>query len=294
MSPSARKIAKFDLDKLMAGTIAQLQNDAKTFSKLVDHNAEQGRLNESHLVRVLRRYLPEKFGIGTGFVVSGGEQIQQSHQCDIIIFDRNNNTPFYASDSWQIYPIEMVYGVIEVKTFLGKRDLKSCFDHCAHLRKMCGNKTNPNKAYVRQASVVPNQPARYTPRKDYLPPRFFVFGYSGPNRANFIRNFKDLTVDGPPAHIHGICLLEQTSAVFANHKAFESDPLQRVRVLDGNGFQQFLMEMPKVLNSMLGVATLQQKEPGDPTAKDFAYRIEQFDMVDLDHYKGLNLENIGP
>jgi uncharacterized protein DUF6602 len=65
----------FDFKQLMAGTIRQLQTEADYFSSLTSHNPEKGRLNESHLVKTLRRYLPAKFGIGTGFIVSGGQQI---------------------------------------------------------------------------------------------------------------------------------------------------------------------------------------------------------------------------
>ena len=64
---------EFDVDRLLAGNIAQLQIEKQFFSSLTRHGPEIGRLNETHLVRMLRRYLPEKFGIGTGFLVSGGE-----------------------------------------------------------------------------------------------------------------------------------------------------------------------------------------------------------------------------
>lgn len=94
---------QFDLKRLMEGTIRQLEAEAEYFSSLTSHGPEKGRLNESHLVKTLRRYLPPKFGLGTGFVVAGGVAIQESPQCDIIIFDAVNNSPFYRSDSWQIY-----------------------------------------------------------------------------------------------------------------------------------------------------------------------------------------------
>lgn len=108
----------FDLGKLFEGELQKLRTEAEYFSKLTDHNPEIGRLNESHLVKFLRGYLPPKIGVGTGFIACGGPNAKQSPQCDIILFDKLNNAPLYASEAWAIYPIEIVYGVIEVKTKL--------------------------------------------------------------------------------------------------------------------------------------------------------------------------------
>ena len=105
----------FTLGKLLQGSLRQLQTEAEYFSRLTDHDPELGRLNETHLVTLLRKYLPPKFGVGTGFIVSGGSQTTQSPQCDIVLYDAVNNAPFYSSDSWSIYPIEMVYGLLKLR-----------------------------------------------------------------------------------------------------------------------------------------------------------------------------------
>jgi len=126
----------FDLDKLFDGSLLRLRAEAEYFSRLTDHNPELGRLNETHLVKLLREYLPPKIGIGTGFIVSGGRKPLQSPQCDIVLYDAMNNAPFYKSEAWSIYPIEMVYGVIEVKTTLNHTALAESFVRCAAIRAM--------------------------------------------------------------------------------------------------------------------------------------------------------------
>jgi hypothetical protein len=75
----------FDLDKLFEGSLRRLRAEAEYFSRLTDHNAELGRLNETHLVKLLRDYLPPKVGIGSGFIVCGGATPVQSPQCDIVL-----------------------------------------------------------------------------------------------------------------------------------------------------------------------------------------------------------------
>ncbi len=280
-------MASFNLNALMEGTIRQLRTDADYFSRLTAHPGEKGRLNESHLVRTMRRYLPEKFGLGTGFIVSGGDSISESRQCDIIIYDRANNVPFYASDAWQIFPIEMVYGVIEVKTTLNKVAIKDAFEKCVRLREMSGGDAKPNKAYVRQAPVTPRAPVQHLRYKSGLPPRFFVFGYSGPDQNSLERMLKEVTAELPTAHLHGLCQLQESTALFARHTPFKA-PSDRLDILSDNGMLRFFLDMPSLLNSMVGVVSLCRDEtPGNP----FPYRPEHFDQVDLDHYEKLGLQN---
>jgi hypothetical protein len=143
----------FDLDRLFEGVLRRLKTEAEYFSRLTDHDPELGRLNETHLVRMLRDYLPPKIGIGTGFIVSGGAGRTQSPQCDIVLYDALNNAPLYKSDAWSIYPIEMVYGVIEVKTTLKPSTLKEAFNKCAAIRAMAKTSEGaPNKSYMRRKS----------------------------------------------------------------------------------------------------------------------------------------------
>jgi hypothetical protein len=279
--------ATFDLEKLMEGTISQLRLEADYFSTLTTHNPEKGRLNETHLVKMLRRYLPPKFGIGTGFIMAGGERIIQSSQCDIIIFDAVNNAPFYFSDAWQIYPIEMVYGVIEVKTKINKSEIKKTLRKCAELREMCGGKSNPNKAYVRQGSVQEGVSTEHMPYKSNLPPRFFIFGYSGPSEATIKKNFEELTKEVSDAHIHGFCTLDEHTGLFLSHVAFKKME-ERVSPINKNGLWHFLMNLPKQLNSMLPVidlAQIQKNTDGTTTTAIFPYRFENFDLVDVTHYQ---------
>jgi hypothetical protein len=109
-------------EQVKDGTITQAEADRLAdiirrtgggASDNIDHSFEKGRLNEQHLNLLLRGYLPRRFGIGTGLV---GSSSTKSHQSDIILYDNVNNAPLYESEAFAVYPIEMVYGVVEVKT----------------------------------------------------------------------------------------------------------------------------------------------------------------------------------
>jgi hypothetical protein len=121
----------FDIGRFFEGHLSQLQVEAEYFSEDIHHNAEKGRLNESHFVSMLRRYLPQRFGIGTGFIASVNPDQHRSPQCDVIVYDAVNNTPLYTSPAFSIFPVEMVYGVIEIKTTLNGAELESSLKNCA-------------------------------------------------------------------------------------------------------------------------------------------------------------------
>ena len=246
------QLSTFDIDQLFEGSLQRLRAEAKYFSRLTDHKPELGRLNETHLVKLLRDYLPPKIGIGTGFIVSGGEDPQQSPQCDIVLFDALNNAPLYKSDAWSIYPIEMVYGIIEVKTKLDTKQLEDTFEKCAKIRAMA---TDPggvgNKRYLRQIEPEPEMSARHRQLSSNLPPRFFVFGYDGwKSMRGLERNFKTLSDQHTKAHIHGVCNLFEFGSLYIRHNAFKKGD-ERFSSSNINGFRYFLMSLSVTLNSML-------------------------------------------
>lgn len=209
-------------------------------------------MNETHLVRLLKAYLPPKVGVGTGFIACGGPNPRQSPQCDIILFDALNNAPLYSSEAWSIYPIEMVYGVIEVKTTLNSAALTDAFKKCAAIRKMVAPSAGQgNKSYLVQLPQTPNTLAQRPIVHETLPPRFFVFAYNGWNTAAALtRNFKKQTEANEGAHIHGVCNLHSHGSLYVSHIAFRQAEDRPSPVVQ-NGFRHFLMSMPRILNSML-------------------------------------------
>ena len=172
----------FDLDKLFEGSLRRLRAEAEYFSRQTDHNPELGRLNETHLVKLLRDYLPPKVGIGTGFIVCGGETPLQSpgnarYSASSPTMPRDNS-PLYRSDAWSIYPIELgLDGNHTNEMMLKSAALEEAFEKCAMIRAMAKTPDGkPNKAYVRQSTVAwVKTPARYEVRRVQTPAAFFRF-----------------------------------------------------------------------------------------------------------------------
>lgn len=94
---------------------------------LIDHWGEDGRHKEAVLKNIIRRFLPEKFRIGTGFVVSQTLERtthQASPQIDLIIYDSSFPVLFREGDFVILTP-DAVNGIIEVKTNLANQDLQN-------------------------------------------------------------------------------------------------------------------------------------------------------------------------
>jgi hypothetical protein len=85
----------------------------------ISHAGEKGRALE-HLVHdFLRDLLPAEYGLSTGFVVwlsPTGPQL--SPQLDIIIYDAIRSGPLIRLNTCDVFPLEAVYGYMEVKASL--------------------------------------------------------------------------------------------------------------------------------------------------------------------------------
>lgn len=92
---------------------------------LVDHWGEDGHYKEIVLKNIIKRFMPDRYLIGTGFVVkqteNRGEHLS-SRQIDLIIYDSSSPVLFKESDFVILTP-DAVRGIIEVKTNLYNQDL---------------------------------------------------------------------------------------------------------------------------------------------------------------------------
>ncbi|MFI9326921.1 DUF6602 domain-containing protein [Kitasatospora sp. NPDC052868] len=103
------------------------------------HSGEKGTTRERVFHDFLKDYLP-----GHVRAFHGAEIIsvdgQKSNQCDIVICDRST-PPLLDMQGYRIVPNECVYGLIEVKSKLDKKELRDACD------KICRAKKLPKSAY---------------------------------------------------------------------------------------------------------------------------------------------------
>ena len=85
------------------------------------HRPSAGDSREDLVTKFLADYLPKRFGVSTGLIISHDGKF--SNQADIVIVDNQNNSPFHPDKRNKLWPVEAVYALIEVKTHLNYNDL---------------------------------------------------------------------------------------------------------------------------------------------------------------------------
>lgn len=87
--------------------------------RLIPHRGEQGSAREEVVREFLRRHLPKRFEISTGFVFDAGGQV--SEQLDIIIADASLTPRFEVTGDTRFYPCEAVVAAGEVRSSITSR-----------------------------------------------------------------------------------------------------------------------------------------------------------------------------
>jgi hypothetical protein len=115
-----------NLEDYHRSTTRELISVSNKVRNLIDHHGEDGRYKEAVLKNIIRRFLPEKYLIATGFVIkqtdNRGEH-QSSKQIDLIVYDNASPVLFREGDFVILTP-DSVRAVIEIKTNIQNQGLQ--------------------------------------------------------------------------------------------------------------------------------------------------------------------------
>lgn len=106
--------------------LSSISNEIKSKSErinyVISHSQTVGNYREKLFISVLRKYIPTKFHVATGFIEGSSKQI------DIIIYDQHNYLPIFREDDLVVVKKESVIAVIEIKTTLDHNTLKNSLE----------------------------------------------------------------------------------------------------------------------------------------------------------------------
>lgn len=108
--------------KFSATIAAELASLSERVRFIIDHGPSVGTYRENLLQNSLRKHLPERYHVATGFIFDLPKQI------DILIYDRVDYAPIFREGDLVIVPPEAVRAVIEVKTKLTPSNLESALE----------------------------------------------------------------------------------------------------------------------------------------------------------------------
>ena len=132
-----------ELDNFFLSTNKELLSTVNRLDKLIGnkHWLTVGTYKESLLKNQLRKVIPNRYSINSGFIVAANleNKIINSTQLDILIWDSYYYSPLYRDDDFVIIPPESCKIVIEVKGMLTKKELRNTihnFDRLIHFREV--------------------------------------------------------------------------------------------------------------------------------------------------------------
>ena len=168
-----------DIRKVFRGISKKLLTDFE-ISAQISHNGNIGDYRENALREFLQTgRLPKRYGIGNGEIV--GHVSNVSRQSDLIVFDQFESIPLLYDNQVQVYPIDCIYGVIEVKSKLSKTKLLEGLENIKSVKELTPNDVVVKKLLFMQQSYKRPKPFG------------FVFAYSldGNSLDSLTENLKE-------------------------------------------------------------------------------------------------------
>src|SRR5580704_8539314 len=104
-------------------------------SAQITHSGSKGTVRENALRKFLEVRLPAKYALGAGEIV-GRVRNATSRQCDLIVYDRQNGVTLLYDEDIQVFPIDCVYGIVEVKSALSKAEFLDALEKIKVLKMM--------------------------------------------------------------------------------------------------------------------------------------------------------------
>ena len=125
---------------------------------------EEGRYKEAILRNVIKRFLPQNFKIGTGFIIKRRENdneinrydIDSSRQIDILIFDATRPILFSEGDFYIVTP-NSVRAIIEVKANIENQNLTEIIERMNEMGRFINQSQSNQPAFIDQP-IIENQP----------------------------------------------------------------------------------------------------------------------------------------
>lgn len=128
-----------DTKKVFRGISNKIMSDF-IISAEINHNGNKGTYRENALKNFLSQgRLPGRYGIGSGEIVGPIQNV--SKQSDLIIYDQLNGFSLVYDEGIQVYPIECVAGVIEVKSTLNKTEFIKALENIKSVKSLVPDET---------------------------------------------------------------------------------------------------------------------------------------------------------
>jgi hypothetical protein len=140
----------FTVPELIQSVAAQMR--AALCENLIPHPGELGTGREEVLRQFLEKYLPQRYGVSTGFVFDSSGKV--SKQIDVIIYDALLAPKFEAVGGKVFHPCESVVCVGEVKSVLtSNKDFNGALENLRSVKELDRSGRGVNES-IRTGEVI--------------------------------------------------------------------------------------------------------------------------------------------
>ncbi len=122
-----------DVRKKFLGAAAKMYVDFQGTYE-ANHKGGRGTNREDLLRGFLEQVLPWRYSLGKGEVVASTNH--HSGELDVVIFDGAVCPRLLVEDSHALFPLEAVYGAVQVKTTLTSSELEASYGNIASLKSL--------------------------------------------------------------------------------------------------------------------------------------------------------------
>lgn len=174
-----------NLENVLRSINKKMLIDFDDISSEIEHRGAKGKVRERELVtEFLGKYCPSNIGLANGEIISSDDQI--SPETDITLFEKNSTPFLLIKEGYQVFPIECVYGAIEVKSFLDKAQLQDSFEKINKIKKM------PKLAYEAQQGPIVQVTTVYDKKWSYFPTLGFVIAFDSLDLKTIKNHYTDM------------------------------------------------------------------------------------------------------
>ena len=122
------------LQQYYRGISQQIRSEVDFINSLFEHQGVKGGGNETVLRELITKFIPKRYGVGTGVVID--QHGTQSSQRDIIIYDNFLYPSLLSLTTVHLFPVDLVYATIEVKTTLTSATSEQAIQNILSVRSL--------------------------------------------------------------------------------------------------------------------------------------------------------------
>jgi hypothetical protein len=195
---------KFKMKELFDSISKRMVLDFEETSKALTHAGLKGASKEEKFREFLRKYFPRNLDVSKGQIIDSNGNI--SREIDVIVSDAFKTPIFYDVGGNRIIPVECVYSVIEVKSYLDTSAIEEIYQNMFSVRNLS------KKAYYPPSGAIIHKHNLYGKEWNIWPVIYFVFAEDSIKLESLVEKLDELNQTNklsPEKRVDSICILKK-------------------------------------------------------------------------------------